>query len=499
MSKKSSFANTLQYELFQKNNKIEILSKEKIKYAKVIHSMQTELFLLKSKLLNNNKLEKELKSFHDRNLQLEKEIQRLAGDILEIHRKYNDEKRKNENIYNEEIKNLKLENEKYKTKIEMVNELAREKNGILKAFDNVLQERNAILIEHDKMIREKEINNEIKVSNLKKKMIDSVNEAKSKVDELNAECLDNTTKLIYLQNSQLLLKIEYQTQHLNKLNEKNQELENKINELKKDIQIHREVEISLAEKNKKLINENNKLKKEKEIDIDKDKDKEKEELEKTQLISCNSSINLRIKTNNTNNNRIIQLEQKVINLEKLLLNKRKEYNEILDKNDSIEKILKNYEEKYAGLFNYFEECLKMFINDEELKKNKNIYINLNSIEKGDFSKLNNEEKYSTLIILMKYLMPLIHKTEYINNINKLNDVNLKFHFMKNKNILDNINNDKVENNFLKKYMIKKNKNNNNFEPMTPKNIKYNSFDGLPNIEKKINLLKIPLLSPKKKY
>ena len=126
-------------------------------------------------------------------------------------------------------------------------------------------------------------------------------------------------------------------------------------------------------------------------------------------------------------------------------------------------------------------------------------INLNSIEKGDFSKLNNEEKYSTLIILMKYLMPLIHKTEYINNINKLNDVNLKFHFMKNKNILDNINNDKVENNFLKKYMIKKNKNNNNFEPMTPKNIKYNSFDGLPNIEKKINLLKIPLLSPKKKY
>ena len=33
----------------------------------------------------------------------------------------------------------------------MVNELAREKNGILKAFDKVLQERNAILIEHDKM------------------------------------------------------------------------------------------------------------------------------------------------------------------------------------------------------------------------------------------------------------------------------------------------------------------------------------------------------------
>lgn len=260
MSKKSYLSNNSQYALSNKNNKIEILSKEENKYIKLINSMQSELYLLKTKLVNKTKLEKELKSFHDRNLELEKEVQRLGKEILEMHRKYNDEKRKKEYLYNKEIKTLKLENEKYKNKIEMVNELAIEKNGILNAFDKVLQERNDILFEHDKTMREKEINTQIKISNLKKKMFDSVNEAQSKIDELNTHYLNASDNLLILENSQLLLKLEYQTRHINKLTAKNEELEKRIYELKKDIQMHKNVEISLAEKNTKLIFENNKLK-----------------------------------------------------------------------------------------------------------------------------------------------------------------------------------------------------------------------------------------------
>ena len=258
MSKKTQINNIVQYELSQKNSKIEILSKEKNKYMKIIHSMQSELNSLKNKIVNNNKLEKELKSYQEKNNELEKEVEKLTKQILEIHRKYNDEKRKNENIYNDEIKNLKYENEKFKLKIEMVNELAREKNGLLKAFDKVLQERNDILIQHDKMMREKEINNDIKVSNLKKKMIDSINEAQIKVNELNIEYIDDSSKLISLQNNQLLLKIEFLNQTIDELKSKNEILEKKIYELRKDIQIHKKVEITLAEKNKKLTNENNK-------------------------------------------------------------------------------------------------------------------------------------------------------------------------------------------------------------------------------------------------
>ena len=227
MSRKSQINNIVQYEISQKNNKIETLSKEKTKYIKLMHNMQSELYSLKNKLVNNNKLEKELKTYQDKNKELENEVSKLTKQILDIHRKYNDEKRKYENNYNEEIKNLKYENEKYKLKIEMVNELAREKNGLLKAFDKILQERNQILMEHDKMIREKEINNDIKISNLKKKMIDSINETQIKLNELNVDYIDSSSKLTYLQNNQLLLKIEFLTQSVNDLTSKNQILEKK--------------------------------------------------------------------------------------------------------------------------------------------------------------------------------------------------------------------------------------------------------------------------------
>ena len=492
MSKKTQINNIVQYELSQKNSKIEILSKEKNKYMKIIHSMQSELNTLKNKLVNNNKLEKELKSYQEKNNELEKEVEKLTKQILEIHRKYNDEKRKNENIYNDEIKNLKYENEKFKLKIEMVNELAREKNGLLKAFDKVLQERNDILIQHDKMMREKEINNDIKVSNLKKKMIDSINEAQIKVNELNIEYIDDSSKLISLQNNQLLLKIEFLNQTIDELKSKNVILEKKIYELRKDIQIHKKVEITLAEKNKKLTNENNKLKKK--------KNNEAKKKVKTELLYCNSSINLGLHSfeeNINENNRMILLEQKVLNLEKKLQMKQREYNEIKDKNDSIEKILNNYEKKYCGIFNFFEECLKMFINDEELNNKKNIFINLDSMKIGDFTKLNNEEKYSTLIILMKYLMPLIHNTETINNINSLNDINLKLYFInKDKNKNNTYNDDEnIENNLLAKSKTKKFTNKNKVKFAS--NLKLNSFDYFPNIEHKIPLLKKALLSPKK--
>ena len=107
---------------------------------------------------------------------------------------------------------------------------------------------------------------------------------------------------------------------------------------------------------------------------------------------------------NLSTNRTIQLENKVINLEKRLQVKQKEYNDIKEKSDFFENILKNYEKKYTGLFKYFEDCLKMFIYDEELKNNKDLHIDIDLMKKGGFSGLNNKENYSTLIILMKYLI-----------------------------------------------------------------------------------------------
>ena len=320
MSKNIVLRNNIQYEISQRNNKIEELTNENNKYIGLIHSLQSELFSLKNKNVNNKLLEKEIKSYQDKNIELVKEVKQLKLEILDIHKKYNEEKRKYENEYNEQIKKLKADNEGFRSKIDMVNELAREKNGLLKAFDKILQERNNMLFEHDKLMREKEINNQIKITNLKKKMIDSVQETQSKVNELNSEYKDVSSKLTVLHNQQLLIKLQYINQNLEELTAKNESLEKKIFELKKDIDIHKKVEVSLAEKNKKLIYENNQLK-------GKNKKENEKKISKLKLMSCNSSINLGEKTLDKYytifDNKIIQLEATIFNLEKKLYTKQK--------------------------------------------------------------------------------------------------------------------------------------------------------------------------------
>ena len=120
------------------------------------------------------------------------------------------------------------------------------------------------------------------------------------------------------------------------------------------------------------------------------------------------------------------------------MNSKKEYNIIKDKNEYIEKILRNYEKKYSGLFKFFEDCLDEFFNDEELTNNQEIFVNIDSIRKCDFSNLNKEEKYTTLIILMKYLMPLMDSSNVLKQSqgNNINNVNLKFYMANKNNIAD---------------------------------------------------------------
>jgi hypothetical protein len=292
--------------------------------------------------------------------------------------------------------------------------------------------------------------------------------------------MDVSTKLTLLQNHQLLIQLEYQSQQLDEVTAKKEALEKKVFELTKDIEIHKEVELSLAEKNKKLKNENTKLKNNNSINLttnnnssninknlsngvntpnDKSQknlainitEEDKSSENNHQVINTNSlnnisttvenngssSINLSSRMNVLNNNqytRMLNLEKKVLTLEKKLMNSKKEYSIIKDKNEYIEKILRNYEKKYSGLFKFFEDCLEEFFNDEELANNQEIFVNIDSIRKCDFSNLNKEEKYTTLMVLMKYLMPLMDSSNALNQSqgNNINNVNLKF-YMANKN------------------------------------------------------------------
>ena len=470
----------LQYTITLKDQEIDLLQKENQHKKEYIYKLEEEIGNLRKDYIKAYELENTIKKNHNKIEKQEKEIENLHNQIEIQKKKSEEEKRQIEQNFQDEIQQLKVVIESSKQKVEMANQLTAENQELLKQVDTLKTNNENIIKKHITENKTKDVKNEIKFTNLKKKMKEKIDQIQAKETELNVQYMDVSTKLTLLQNHQLLIQLEYQSQQLDEINAKKEELEKRLFELTKDIEIHKEVELSLAEKNKKLKNENNKLKgitedntnnnisndsknpNNKRKSVGKYKthnlkiniaDDEKISENNHQNINTSSFKNLSTVENNTSINnfnnlsnvntfnsnaytRMMNLEKKVLNLEKKLMASKKDYNSIKDRNEYVEKILKNYERKYSGLFNFFEDCLEQFFNDEELVNNQEIFVNIDNIRKCDFSNLNKEEKYTTLIIMMKYLMPLMDSSNAIKqnqNNNSINNVNLKFYLGNNKN------------------------------------------------------------------
>ena len=474
----------LQYTITLKDMEIDDLLKENAKKKQYITNLEEEIKKLKKDYVHAYELENIIKGNRQKIEQQDKEIENLNNKINDIKKKNEEEKKQLEANYQDEIHQLKVVIDTSAQKVEMANQLSNENQELIKEVDNLKTEQKKIIDKHIAENKQRDIKNQIKFSNLKNKMKEKIDQIQAKETELNVQYMDVSTKLTLLQNHQLLIQLEYQSQQLDEVTAKKEALEKKVFELTKDIEIHKEVELSLAEKNKKLKNENNKLKNNNNsinlttnnnnssninkslsngLNTPNDKspknlainitEEDKSSENNHQVINTNSFNNISTTVENNgsssiinslsnrmnvlNNNQythMLNLEKKVLNLEKKLMNSKKEYNIIKDKNEYIEKILRNYEKKYSGLFKFFEDCLEEFFNDEELANNQEIFVNIDSIRKCDFSNLNKEEKYTTLIILMKYLMPLMDSSNVLNQSqgNNINNVNLKF-YMANKN------------------------------------------------------------------
>ena len=526
----------LQYTITLKDNEIDMLQKENQKKKSYIVELEQEIGKLKKDYIKAYELENTIKDKNKKIEQLEKEIENLNNQRKEQKKKNDEEKKQIEQNFQDEIQQLKVVIESSSQKVEMANQLSTENQELIKEVDKLKIDQKNIINQHIAENKQRDIKNQIKFSNLKNKMKEKIDEIQAKETELNMQYMDVSTKLTLLQNHQLLIQLEYQSQQLDEITAKKEALEKKVFELTKDIEIHKEVELSLAEKNKKLKNENNKLKNNLNINNNSiinnlnnsnsnannstsenkrsknlvintsnnaiaTEDDKSSENNNHPVINTNSfnNISTTVENNNSNNNnnfsninlnnqinlfnnstysRMLTLEKKVMNLEKKLANSKKDYNFMKDKYDYIKKILKNYEKKYSGLFNFFEDCLDQFFNDEELTNNQEIFVNIDSIRKCDFSNLNKEEKYSTLIILMKYLMPLMDSSNALKqsqNNSNVNNVNLKFY-------LANKNNFQEDNEIKRFNSYKKNKKGKMISLNNMDNMAYkNNNDVLPSI------------------
>ena len=345
--------------LYKKNIEISFLKRQITEKMKYIAAIQSELFALKKFYSDSSKLKQELDRANEKSEQQEKQIESLKQKIIDQHKDFTEEKRILEKKHLTEISKLRVSIDSYiqKTLRSNMNELDNEKLNIQIAQ---LRKKHDFLIKKSEQDAiQQEIQNKMKFTKLKDKMIENINMTKEEVTELNMKYMDVSTKLTLLQNHQLLVQLDYQSQQLDESTKKIELLEKKIFDLNKDLEVHKEVEVAFAEKNKKLKEELKKSRKyeKKEIKLSEENgsnnnnnnnnksfgDSNIQQSSNISLISNNSNIN---KMSNNDYTRIINLEKKVISLEKKLELKKKEYNDLKEKNEHIENMIKNKKKKY---------------------------------------------------------------------------------------------------------------------------------------------------------
>lgn len=331
--------------------------------------------------------ERDLRKAHERISQLEKQtdglydtekekIQHLKVQIEELKRAKDHEQSINK-------KNLEM----FHQKIEAVNYIEMENRVNKEEIEDLKLEKQQLIRETEEAIRKKEINNQNKYSQLKKKMVENLAETKKNVTSLNLEYIDVTNKLTVLQNHQLIIQIEYQAEKIEELEKEKNNLLQSLHSLQRDLKVHQAVELNLAEKVKL------KQKECKQGGINNEDNQSK-------LLTEYNIVEMQ-KDNH------YHLEKRILALEKSLKTKTNEELRLKLNNNDLKHRINQYEKKYSGLFNFFEESLNNFFLDDDIAKNVNLYINIDQIQKCDFTIFTSEEKYSLLVLMMKYLLPIV--------------------------------------------------------------------------------------------
>ena len=310
------------------------------------------------------------------------------------------------------IENIKSEHEKeeyrlranmnvFNQKFDLINQIELENQCNKEEIKNLKEKNEQLKKEQEAMNRTNEIKNQIKYSQLKKRMVENLNETKRNVTKLNIEYMDISNKLTILQNQELIVQIEYQAEKISELEKNNNLLKDKIFALENDLEIHKNVELKLVNKIKNINRKNNN-----------NHERSKSINENNNQSTCFTNRLMGLLSSNksySNYNNIINEsnfsgnERRIYGLEKKLNEKNDEIEHLKIQLSHLHNKISNYESKYSGLFNFFEDCLNRFFNDDEIKKNHNLYINIESIKQCDFKNFSKEEKYALLILIMNFV------------------------------------------------------------------------------------------------
>ena len=428
--------------------------KKLAKYEDIFNNLESQIeslkrikqnCLLKEEIYQNEKLEV---------IQKNKKILELENDIINLkieHEKYKNKKEiEYENDVNA-VKNLYDTNLLKNNNAQIVAEANKEFYQQILKLENVI---NTFKEEQKKIDAKKELEFERRMSKMKKKMLDYIKDGQKSKQYLSQEQIKLNDKLSVINKNTLLNELGFQSLQLEDLLKQREQLDSIITSMKSDLEVHKKVESILVEKNKEYTNmikvlstkieskgNNNKELGEKE-NIKKENDINYKHLklkkQNSDFLRINNMNNYRIleKKENNDNNQIkknineeikvknfgrtfmglsnkmkidnINQNQDLVFLRRELIKKIKECEDYKSKYEYYKTKLDTINNKYANIMKLFEEVLVNIYEDKNMKYIKNIFINLEDFKQCNFETLSSEQKYSIIILIIKYLIPLIN-------------------------------------------------------------------------------------------
>ena len=478
ISKLNNQIKILNCELAKYKKKSAELEKNILKLQKDYNDLKVRYYISNSKEIEYNNMKENLKEKNNIISDLDKEIGFIKRDF-EIKKKELDDK------YQHDIGQVRYMNEKLSIRNETASKFEK-LNTLL--YEHTLQLEKAILNfknEEKKRLEEQQLKFDQKLTVTKKRMLDLINQGKKlKNKEINDK-FAIMEKFSILNHNSLLNELEFESLQLEDLLKQREHLDQVINRMKADIDIHKNVEKMLINKNKKYIDMIKILSQKIENDKkEKEKEKVKNDDKKNELIDNNDFLNENEKQlffgkikKNIENNRyksgIIKKSQSLLKLgnmsnqrmsmtsyktkfffrnnsqnnynffetksrkERIISEKVELQKELIQKTKEIDLLRSNcshYKDKLNFINNRYSNILSLFdtalekVYKENIEDLKDIYIDFNEFSQCDFDKLPKEKKYSIVILLIQIILPLINENTLPENIKKnLKNTQTKFY------------------------------------------------------------------------
>ena len=430
------------------------LQKKLRKYEDIFNNLESQIESLKT--IKQNCLFKE-ETYQNEKLEViekDKKILELKKEIINLKLEHEKFKNKKELEYENDVnavRNLYDTNLLKNNNAQIVAEANKEFYQQILKLENVI---NNFREEQKKIDAKKELDFERRMSKMKKKMLDYIKDGQKSKQYLSKEQIRLNDKLSVINKNTLLNELGFQSMQLEDLLKQREQLDSIITSMRSDLEVHKKVEKILVEKNKEYTNmikvlstkieskgKNNRESAEQE-NINKENELKNKQLklvkEHSDFIKINNLNNYKIidkRTNNDTNdikknineeirvknfgktfmgftNKMkmdnINQNQDLVFLRKELIRKMKECEDYKSKYEYYKTKLDSLNNKYGNIMQLFEGVLVNIYEDKNMKNIKNIFINLEDFKKCNFESLSPEQKYSIIILIIKYLIPLIN-------------------------------------------------------------------------------------------